>query len=90
MTLARIVGVTAVLALLGGCQNITYQKAGVSQAQTAADVKACQQYQLYRWGAMGGDYVENMDRDEFEKPCMEARGYTQVMVPAGRNGTLVP
>jgi hypothetical protein len=31
-----------------------------------------------KYSEEGGDYVENMDRDEFEKPCMEARGYKQV------------
>jgi hypothetical protein len=76
-----IAAVTAVLASLGACQSITYQKAGAAPQQVEADTRACQEYQLRRWNAMGGNYVENMDRDEFEKPCMEARGYRQVLVP---------
>lgn len=71
----------AATAMLVGCQNITYQKAGATPAEIEADTKECRDYQLRRLVAMGGDRVENMDRDEFEKPCMEARGYRQVMVP---------
>jgi len=72
----------AVLASLSACTGITYEKAGATPAQVAADTKACQEYQQRRMLSMGGDYVENMDRDEFEKPCMEARGYRQVLVPS--------
>jgi hypothetical protein len=68
-------------AVLAGCQSITYQKAGATPAEIEADTKECRDYQLRRLAAMGGDRVENMDRDEFEKPCMQARGYRQVMVP---------
>ncbi|TAJ27137.1 MAG: hypothetical protein EPO67_17685 [Reyranella sp.] len=82
MKIGHVVVAVAALALLGGCQSITYQKEGASPQQVEADTKACQEYQLRRWIAMGGDYVENMDRDEFEKPCMEERGYKQVMVPS--------
>lgn len=71
----------AATAMLVGCQSITYQKAGATPAEIEADTKECRDYQLRRLVAMGGDRVENMDRDEFEKPCMEARGYRQVMVP---------
>ena len=74
--------IVAAALLLGGCQSITYVKEGASPQQVDADTRACQEYQLCRWIAMGGDYVENMDRDEFEKPCMEARGYKQIMVPS--------
>lgn len=69
--------------MLAGCQSITYQKAGATPAEIDADTKECRAYQLRRLVAMGGDRVENMDRDEFEKPCMQARGYRQVMVPGG-------
>ena len=82
MKLGSIAAVTVMLASLGGCHSITYQKAGVAPQQVEADTKACQEYQLRRWNAMGGNYVENMDPDEFEKPCMEARGYKQVLVPS--------
>lgn len=82
MKIGSIMAMATVLGTLGACQSITYQKAGVAPEQVEADTKACQEYQLRRWIAMGGDYVENMDRDEFEKPCMEARGYRQVMVPS--------
>lgn len=82
MKLGSIAAGLAALASLGGCQSITYQKAGVAPQQVEADTKACQEYQLRRWIAMGGNYVENMDRDEFEKPCMEARGYRQILVPS--------
>ena len=82
MKTGRALAVAAMLAVLGGCQSITYQKAGATPQQVEADTRACHEYQLRRWIAMGGDYVENMDRDEFEKPCMEARGYRQVMAPA--------
>lgn len=82
MKLGSITTIAAVLGSLGACQSITYQKAGTAPQQVQADTKACQEYQLSRWAAMGGDLVENMDRDEFEKPCMEARGYKQVMVPS--------
>ncbi|MBN9512855.1 MAG: hypothetical protein J0H97_05595 [Alphaproteobacteria bacterium] len=71
------------MATLPGCQSITYQKAGATPEQIEADTKVCREYQQRRLISMGGDYVENMDRDEFEKPCMEARGYRQVMVPSG-------
>lgn len=81
MKFGSIMAMAVALASLGACQSITYQKAGVTPQQVEADTKACQEYQLRRWIAMGGDYVENMDRDEFERPCMEARGYRQVMVP---------
>ena len=68
-----------VAALLAGCvTSYSYEKAGASPEQVKADTKACGEYQLRRWIALGGDYVENMDRDEFEKPCMVARGYKQV------------
>lgn len=77
-----IAAVTVMVASLGACHGITYQKADVAPEQVEADTGACQEYQLRRWIAMGGNYVENMDRDEFEKPCMEARGYRQVMVPS--------
>ena len=70
-------------AMLGGCQSITYQKAGATPAEIEADTKECRGYQARRLVAMGGDRVENVDRDEFEKPCMQARGYRQVMVPGG-------
>lgn len=79
----KLGSITATMAvLLCGCQSITYEKAGATPVQVEADTRACQEYQLRRWIAMGGNYVENMDRDEFEKPCMEARGYRQVMVPS--------
>ncbi len=77
-----IAAMALMLGALGACQSITYEKAGTAPQQVEADAKACQEYQLRRWIAMGGNYVENMDRDEFEKPCMEARGYRQVMVPS--------
>lgn len=77
-----IAAMAMAVVLLGGCQSITYEKAGAAPRQVEADTKACQEYQLRRWIAMGGNYVENMDRDEFEKPCMEARGYRQIMVPS--------
>ena len=79
---SRLAVLLASLAALMGCQSITYQKAGATPQQVEADTKACHEYQLRRWIAMGGDYVENVDRDEFEKPCMEERGYRQVMVPS--------
>lgn len=82
MKLGVIAATMGMLGMLGGCQSITYEKAGAAPQQVEADTKACQEYQLRRWIAMGGNYVENMDRDEFEKPCMEARGYRQVMVPS--------
>lgn len=82
MKLGSIAAMALALASLGGCQSITYEKANVAPQQVEADTKACQEYQLRRWIAMGGNYVENMDRDEFEKPCMEARGYRQVLVPS--------
>jgi hypothetical protein len=82
MKLGAIAATIVLLGTLGGCQSITYEKAGAAPQQVEADTKACQEYQLRRWIAMGGNYVENMDRDEFEKPCMEARGYRQVMVPS--------
>lgn len=82
MKLGSIAAMAVALGMLGGCQSITYQKADAPAQQVQADTKACQDYQLRRWIAMGGNYVENMDRDEFEKPCMEARGYRQVMVPS--------
>ena len=66
-------------ALLEGCvTSYSYEKAGATPELVKADTKACGEYQLRRWIALGGDYVENMDRDEFEKPCMVARGYKQV------------
>lgn len=71
---SRLAVLLASLAALMGCQSITYQKAGATPQQVEADTKACHEYQLRRWIAMGGDYVENVDRDEFEKPCMEERG----------------
>lgn len=74
----RWIVVAALAAALPGCQDITYQKAGATPQQVAADRKACDEYQQRRLRSMGGDYVENMDRDEFEKPCMEALGYRQV------------
>lgn len=77
-----LLSIGVALGTLGACQSITYQKADVAPQQVEADTKACQEYQLRRWIAMGGNYVENMDRDEFEKPCMEARGYRQVLVPS--------
>jgi hypothetical protein len=82
MKLGSIAAMAVTLASLGACQSITYQKANAAPQQVEADTKACQEYQLRRWISMGGNYVENMDRDEFEKPCMEARGYKQVMVPS--------
>lgn len=82
MKLGAIAAMASGVGMLGGCQSITYEKAGAAPQQVEADTKACQEYQLRRWIAMGGNYVENMDRDEFEKPCMEARGYRQVMVPS--------
>jgi hypothetical protein len=82
MKLGAIAAMALGVGMLGGCQSITYEKAGAAPQQVEADTKACQEYQLRRWIAMGGNYVENMDRDEFEKPCMEARGYRQVMVPS--------
>ena len=81
MKLGSIAVMTVTLASLGACQSITYEKSNVAPQQVEADTKACQEYQLRRWIAMGGNYVENMDRDEFEKPCMEARGYKQVVGP---------
>ena len=81
MKIGPIVVTAAAVGMLGACQSITYQKEGAAPEQVEADTKACQEYQLRRWIAMGGDLVENMDRDEFEKPCMESRGYRQVMVP---------
>ena len=77
-----VIIVPAMAGLLAACTSITYEKAGATPRQLAADTKACQEYQLRRWASMGGDNVENMDRDEFEKPCMEARGYRQVLVPS--------
>jgi hypothetical protein len=75
----RVVFLVGAAALLGGCvTSYTYEKPGASAEQVRADTKACGEYQLRRWIALGGDYVENMDRDEFERPCMEARGYKQV------------
>lgn len=82
MTLRWIV-LVGLMAVVPGCQSITYQKAGATPEQIEADTKVCREYQMRRLISMGGDYVENMDRDEFEKPCMEARGYRQVMVPSG-------
>ena len=78
----RIHALIAAALLLGSCQSITYQKEGATPQQVEVDTRACHAYQQRRWIAMGGDYVENMDRDEFEKPCMEERGYRQVMVPS--------
>lgn len=82
MTLRWIV-LIGLMVVMSGCQSITYQKAGATSEQIEADTKVCREYQMRRLISMGGDYVENMDRDEFEKPCMEARGYRQVMVPSG-------
>ena len=61
MRLGSIVTMAVVLGSLGACQSITYQKADTAPQQVQADTKACQEYQLRRWGAMGGDLVENMD-----------------------------
>jgi len=75
--LVFLVGATA---LLQGClASYAYEKPGATPEQVRLDTKACQDYQVRRWAQMSDDYVENMDRDEFEKPCMEARGYKQVM-----------
>jgi hypothetical protein len=79
----RWIVLVGLVATLPGCQSITYQKAGATPEQIESDTKVCREYQQRRLISMGGDYVENMDRDEFEKPCMEARGYRQVMVPSG-------
>ncbi|MBN9539973.1 MAG: hypothetical protein IKE60_05765 [Reyranella sp.] len=87
MLTPRWMVLVASMAALAGCQSITYQKAGATPAEIEADTKECREYQLRRLVAMGGDRVENMDRDEFEKPCMQARGYRQVMVPSGTTQT---
>ena len=75
----HLVVLVGAAALLQGClTSYVYEKPGATPEQVRLDTKACGEYQLRRWIALGGDYVENMDRDEFEKPCMEARGYKQV------------
>jgi len=76
----RLAALACAAVLLQACASIAYVKPGASLEQVRQDTKACQDYQLRQLATMSDDRVENMDRDEFEKPCMEARGYRQVMI----------
>ena len=77
MKLGAIAAMALGVGMLGGCQSITYEKAGAAPQQVEADTKACQEYQLRRWIAMGGNYVENMDR--LSRKFETARAYVPKM-----------
>ena len=77
ITMATLLVVAAMLALLAGCatKRIAFEKSGVAQAEKQRDEGACLREAL---GAEGSDEIllpYHIDRDTFNK-CMEARGYT--------------
>jgi len=67
-----------ILPFVSGCAR-TYEKPGMTQAELDRDWKDCADLQMKIENSMGGRVHNNGDPEEYSKPCMEKRGYRQVL-----------